>query len=67
MCKLVLLALLWSNGDNLGRITQDIQDYTNGTPTAETNKTTDYTRWLSRCPKSNRAARRPLPGQCGEC
>jgi RHS repeat-associated protein len=29
--------------DNLDRTTQTIEDYTNGTPTAETNKTTNYT------------------------
>jgi RHS repeat-associated protein len=29
--------------DNLGRVTQTIEDYTNGTPTATTNKTTNFT------------------------
>jgi RHS repeat-associated protein len=29
--------------DNLGRVTQTVQDYTNGTITATTNKTTNYT------------------------
>jgi RHS repeat-associated protein len=29
--------------DNLGRVTQTIEDYTNGTPTATTNKTTNLT------------------------
>ena len=29
--------------DALDRVTQDIQDYTNGTPTNETNKTTNFT------------------------
>jgi RHS repeat-associated protein len=29
--------------DNLGRLTQQIQDYTNGTPTNTSNKTTNYT------------------------
>jgi YD repeat-containing protein len=29
--------------DNLGRTTQTIEDYTNGTPTATTNKTTNFT------------------------
>jgi hypothetical protein len=29
--------------DNLGEVTQTIEDYTNGTPTATTNKTTNFT------------------------
>jgi RHS repeat-associated protein len=29
--------------DNLGQVTQTIEDYTNGTPTATTNKTTNFT------------------------
>src|SRR5437667_2308846 len=29
--------------DNLGRVTKTIQDYTDGTPTNNTNKTTEFT------------------------
>ena len=36
--------------DNLGRTTKTIEDYTNGTPTNNTNKTTEYTYLLTMQP-----------------